>query len=272
MTVTLNRCLFATLVSALLAAPAFAQDDAPEPVPFADGELTVTETDDFEKVLAFDGRELARDYVVMFDRIADVGGTDVAFFSVGPGGNACAPATVMVWKPQDGEVTSATFDKECDTPSAAVSDYAVFFVPYLLPGDTADVRAWNPQEGFRLHGVIAYAPEPGTGWDNLEPAAISHPLDLFRNAAIYAAAQSLLADDLSGVATGLGTAGAPEEAGSLIYARGCVPHACGGSDTFMVVDRDAKALYFAQQGEETRFWPARDQWPQAAAGLIPSDF
>lgn len=268
----LKTILSVSALAALLAWPAAAQDDAAEPIPFAGGELTVTETEDFEKILAFDGRELARDYFVMFDRIASVGGTDVAFFSVGPGGNACAPAAVMVWKPQAGEVTSAALDDECDTPAAAISDYEVFFVPYLLPGATADVRVWNPQEGFRMHGRIAYAPEPDTGWDTLDQAALSHPMDLFRNAAIYAAAQSLLGDELGDVALGLGTSSMPTEAGGLLYARGCVPHACGGSDTFMVVDRDAQALYFAQQGDQKSYWPARDQWPQAAAALIPSDF
>ena len=266
------KTILSAALIALAATPVTAQDDAPETVPFAGGEFTITETEDYEKILAFDGRELARDYVVMLDRIVDVRGTAVAFFSVGPGGNACAPATVMVWKPQDAEVTTAKLADECNTPAAAVSDYEVFFVPYLLPGDTADVRAWNPDDGFRLQGVIAYAPEPGTDWDSLDLAAAPHPLDLFRNASIYATAQSLLGDALSEVATGLGTSSAPEEADGLLSARGCVPHACGVSDTFMIVDRDAKALYFAQQGEETRFWPARGEWPQAAASLIPSDF
>lgn len=261
------------LVSAFVTLPAFAQDDDPAPVPFAGGEFTITETDDLDKILAFDGEELARDYVVMFDRIADVGGTEVAFFSVGPGGNACAPSVVMVWKPQDGGVQSATTGDDCATPAPAVSDYEVFFVPYLLPGDTAELRVWNPDEGFRLHGSLAYAPEPDTSWASFDPATISHPLDLFRNAAIYTAAQALLGDDLSTVAMGLGTAGQPEpEAGGLLAARGCVPHACGGSDTFVVVDPTAQALYFAQQGDTTAYWPARDQWPDAAASLIPSDF
>ena len=268
------RTAFATiLVSAFAALPAFAQDEDPAPVSFAGGEFTITETDDLDKILAFDGEELARDYFVMFDRIADVGGTEVAFFSVGPGGNACAPSVVMVWKPQDGGVQTATTGDDCATPAPAVSDYEVFFVPYLLPGDTAELRVWNPDEGFRMHGSLAYAPEPDTGWETFNPTTLSHPLDLFRNAGIYAAAQALLGDELSTVAMGLGTAGQPEvQADGLVTARGCVPHACGGSDTFVVVNPSTHALYFAQQGEQTSYWPARDQWPDAAASLIPSDF
>src|SRR5690606_16822896 len=125
----------------------------------------------------------------------------------------------------------------------------------------------------QVHGHLTYAPEPGTNWAGLEPASLAHPLDLFRNADVYAAAQRLLGDDLSDVTMGLGTAGRPEEAGDgVVQARGCVPHACGGSDTFVVVDTRAQSLYFAQQGEETRYWPARADWPAAAEALIPSDF
>ena len=262
----------AVLAAMLLAVPAAAQDD-PEPIAFAGGELTITETADFDKVLAFDGEELARDYFVMFDRVAEIGGTQVAFFRVGPGGNACAPSVVMVWKPQDGAVQKAESGDDCATPAPAISDYEVFFVPYLLPGATADLRVWNPEEGFRIHGSLAYAPEPDTGWATFDPAEVSHPLDLFRNAGIYAAAKALLGDDLPSVAMGLGTAGQPDDQpDGLVAARGCVPHACGGSDTFVVVDPAAKALYFAQQGTDTTYWPARAAWPDAASSLIPSDF
>lgn len=246
----------------------------PERIEFADGEFTITETDDFEKVLAFDGRELARDYMIFFDRVADVGGTEVAFFSVGPGGNACAPSALMVWKPEDGEMTTAALEDECDAPAPAITDYEVFFVPYLLPGETADIRAWNPDEGFRMHGALSYAPEPGTDWASFDPGAVSHPLDLFRNADIYAAARAILGDDLVDVTSGLGTAGEPDVApDGLVSARGCVPHACGLADTFVVVDRAARKLFFAQQDEPAaRFWPERGEWPASAAALIPSDF
>ncbi|MEO3387203.1 hypothetical protein [Mesorhizobium sp. CAU 1741] len=272
MTLLSTSRLCALLLIGLAAIPASAQDDPPETIDFAGGELSITETPDYDKVLAFNGEELARDYFVMFDRIADVAGTDVAFFSVGPGGNACSPSIVMVWKPQDGNITSATTEDDCDTPAPAVTDYGVYFVPYLLPGEQADLRIWTPEQGFSVHGRLTYAPEPGTDWASFDPATVSHPLDLFRNADIYAAAQALLEDDLGEVAMGLGTAGSPEMANGLVSARGCVPHACGGSDSFVVIDPLGEAVYFAQQGDGTRFWPARDEWPAEADALIPSDF
>ena len=263
----------AVLAFAVLAAlPASAQQDEPQRIAFAGGELTITETPDYEKVLAFDGRELAREYQVFFNRIAEVGDTEVAFFSVGPGGNACSPAALMVWRQQDGEVTTATFDEDCATPAPAVTDYEVFFVPYLLPGQTAEVKAWSPDQGFRMHGTLAFAPEPDTDWSSLD-AAGSYPLDLFRNAAVHAAAQALLGDAFGEVATGLGTAGMLDTTpGGLVWGRGCVPHACGVSDTLVVVDTQARSLFFAQQGEPVRFWPERAAWPADAAALIPADF
>ena len=59
----------------------------PQSYPFASGTLTITETEDFDKVLAFNGKELTRNYVVNYDRIVEVGGQQVALFDVGDGGN-----------------------------------------------------------------------------------------------------------------------------------------------------------------------------------------
>lgn len=259
-------------LGALAGGPALAQE--PERIDFAGGAFTITETEDAEKILAFDGRELARDYFVSLERIADVAGTAVAFFSVGPGGNACAPATVMAWKPEGGDIKTAALDDDCDAPAAAVGDYGVFFVPYLLPGETGEVHVWTPAEGFSLHGMLAYAPEPGTGWDTFDPAGLSHPMEALRNAGVYTAARALLGDGLADVAIGLSVASAPEtSAGGLVAGRGCVPHACGLSDTFIVVDKAARAVFFAQQDEgATLYWPARGNWPAAVAALLPSDF
>ncbi len=263
--------LLSTALS-LSAVAALAQDD--ERIEFAGSAFTITETGDAEKILAFDGKELARDYFINLDRIADVDGTSVAFFSVGPGGNACAPSTVMAWKPDGGEITTAALDDDCDSPAAAISDYGVFFVPFLLPGETGLVHVWTPAEGFSVHGALNYAPEPETGWGSFDPAALSHPMDALSNADIYAAAQALTGDELPDVARGLSVSGKPDvSAGGLVSGRGCVPHACSLSDTFIVIDKAARAVFLAQQDEKaTRYWPARDKWPAAIAALIPSDF
>lgn len=271
----LGKAAAVTFLTLCLAALAVAQEDAVESFAFAGGELTITQTPDYERVLAFDGRELARDYFVFLDRIDAVAGIDVAIVYVGSGGNACAPAVAMVWKPDDGNVRADVVGEgDCATPAPAISDNAVYFVPWLLPGQSARVRTWSPEDGLRLHGQITYVPEPDTTWSDLDGAAITHPLDFFRNADVYAAAQALLGHDLEAVATGLGTASRPERSeGGIWSATGCVPHACGVSDGFIAVDPSARAAYFAQQGEEgTDFWPSRDRWPAGVAAALPSAF
>ena len=94
--------LLCAALAPMAAGPAAAQDEAP--VAFAGGRLTVTEDGDGRKVLAFDGRELARNYYVFYDRTVEVGGAEVALYEIGDGGNACGATTNIVWKPEGGEV------------------------------------------------------------------------------------------------------------------------------------------------------------------------
>lgn len=108
------------------------------PIPFEGGQLTITQPEqDGEKVLSYDGKQLASNYDVFFDRIVKIGDVNVALVDVGDGGNQCGPAKVIVWKPKDGEIQTTTVEQdECGAPPAAISDSAVYFVPYLLPGDS----------------------------------------------------------------------------------------------------------------------------------------
>ncbi|RUZ80039.1 hypothetical protein EN942_27365, partial [Mesorhizobium sp. M7A.F.Ca.CA.001.14.1.1] len=82
-------------------------DDKQAPVPFEGGTLTITQKEQYgEKVLAYDGKQLASNYDVFFDKTVEVGGVKVALFDVGDGGNQCGPATVIVWKPEGGTIQS----------------------------------------------------------------------------------------------------------------------------------------------------------------------
>ncbi len=60
--------------------------------------------------------------------------------------------------------------------------------------------------------------------------------------------------------------GTEKTASGIVYASGCVPHACGVSDGFMAIDAAAKKLYFAQQKDEqgasgADAWPDLKEWP-----------
>ncbi|MHA6686005.1 hypothetical protein [Mesorhizobium sp. A556] len=254
----------ALICAALYGAAAHAQDKQ-APVPFAGGQLTVTQTEDYgEKTLAFDGKELAHNYVVYFDRIAKVDGTDVALFDVGDGGNACGPAKLMVWKPQNGGIeTDSIGEDDCGAPVMAVNENQIYFVPWLMPGGSAPVKTWSPSAGFALAGTLTYTPDPGTGWEDIDASKYDNIIDAFHNEAVYTAATKLLGDRLTDVTTALLVGGGTEKTASgIIYASGCVPHACGGSDGFMAIDAGAQKLYFAQENEKgADAWPTLKTWP-----------
>lgn len=262
----LSRWVSAGLMSAALCGAAAAQEKQ-APIPFAGGQLTITQSEEYgEKSLSFDGKELAHNYVVYFDRIAKVDGIDVALFDVGDGGNACGPAKVMVWKPADGDIESASSgEQDCGAPVMAVNENDIYFVPWLMPGGSAPVKKWSPLRGFLLAGNLTYTPDPGTGWKDIDGSKYDNIIDAFHNEAVYETAQKLLGDQLGDVTTALLVgSGTEKTASGIIYATGCVPHACGVSDGFMAIDADAQKLYFAQQGDNPSIatWPQLEDWPQ----------
>lgn len=263
----LRKALAASLLLGLLTAPGFAQDAAaPENIPFEGGAFTITQNEASEKVLAFDGKEIARNYTLLFDKAVKVGETNAALFSVGDGGNACGTSTVIAWK-RDDQLQSVVVGKDdCGgAPPASVSDSRIYFVPHLLPGESKALQFWSPDEGLKTAGNLAFTPQPGTTWDNFDPKAARYMVDAFGNAAIYDAARALLGVDMSRVINGLLTGGDVQvQDDGILTGYGCVPHACGVSDSFMAVDPKAKKLYFAQQtsdGGAPRVWPGPDEWP-----------
>jgi hypothetical protein len=248
------------------AAEAWAQDQlaAPEKYPFEGGTLTITPTIDLDKVLDFDGKELARNYDLSLDRMIEVNGMKVALFAVGDGGNMCPPSTVIVWKPEGADIKSETVGGDCGGPSPAATTAGIYFVPYLLPGASGDVRQWTPGKGVQLVGRLSYAPESGTTWDDLDPTKFDNVTDALRNEAVYEAAKKLLGEKLTDVTTGLLVGGGTQSTASgAFYAAGCVPHDCGGADGFMAVDPKGHKVYFAQRADEGKIaaWPSLKKWP-----------
>lgn len=268
---------FAAMTVALVIAAtpaAVAQDplEPPQNIAFEGGTFTITQNDDFEKVLAFDGREIARNYMMFHDGIVKVGETSIALFSVGDGGNACGAAQVIAWKPKDGELSTTVVGDDCDgAPPAAVTEAGLYFVPYVAPGGSLPVRFWSPEGGLRVSGMLTFAPQPGTGWNTLDPEKLDGMVDAFDNAGVYDAAQALLGDRLGDVVAGLFTGGQAEKQNDgTITGYGCVPHACGVSDTFMAIDPKARKLFFAQQSEAgaPKAWPPLADWPAGLKSMM----
>lgn len=247
------------------AEPAAPAEPAPEaPIPFEGGSFTIQETADGDKILAYDGQELARNYVVYFDRTVTLGETNVALFDVGDGGNQCGPATVIIWKPKDDGIRTETIGEDCGAPPAAATEQELYFVPYLIPGSSREVLVWSPEKGLRVSGMMIFTPQPGTGWQQIAGAELDSIVDAFDNEAVYAAARKLLGSRLTDFATGLLTGGSVERTTSgILFGSGCVPHACGSADAFMAVDTASRKLYLAQTGEnpEPETWPPLKTWP-----------
>ncbi|PWK76048.1 hypothetical protein [Aminobacter sp. AP02] len=259
-----SSTLLAAFALALTASSVQAQESAPQTVPFEGGTFTITETPQLDKILAYDGKELARDYVAYYERTVDLNGTKVAIFDVGGGGNACGPQTVLAWKTEAGIQSTVVGEGECGTPPASATGDTLYFVPYLRPGASAPVRVWSPQEGLKVAGELSFVPQPGTSWADIVADKITYPSDFFANAELYAAAQVLLGNELEQVALGLSVAGETKKTASgILFTSGCVPHACGSSDAFIGVDVAGKKLYFAQQGDkpEPKTWPTLTAWP-----------
>lgn len=148
-----------------------------ETVTFAGGEITIAENDDYEKIVTFNGRELGRDFYAHLNRVVTIGDTDVALVSLGPGGNACSGYTMIIWPDGTGGVETAMPEDTCQSPEPAVTDYAIYFVPYVGPGEEMPVRRWTPADGFATAGIIRFSPEPGTVWADLAATPPNHPLD-----------------------------------------------------------------------------------------------
>ncbi|UCI08262.1 hypothetical protein [Mesorhizobium sp. B1-1-8] len=245
---------------------ALAEDDKQAPIPFEGGQLTITQPEqDGEKVLSYDGQQLASNYDVSFDKIVKIGDVDVALVDVGDGGNQCGPAKVIVWKPKDGEIRTTTVEQdECGAPPAAIADDAIYFVPFLLPGESKPALQWSPTGGLTTSGELTYTPEPGTDWKDVDPSKYDNIVDAFHNEAVYKAGQALLGKDMPDFATSLLVGGGTEKTASgAFYASGCVPHDCGGNDGFMAVDPAQHKVYFARRGDngEPQGWPPLKSWP-----------
>jgi len=260
------RFRLASILAAALALPASAdaQQTPLESYSFENGALTIEVARDQERVLSFNGRELARNYQVTLNQIAGVNGMSVAVFSVGNGDALCGPASVIVWKPKGGEVKAETVGEKCGSPPPAIARDGIYFVPYLLPGASGVVEKWSPEKGLRTIGALSFAPQPGTDWPDLDPAGFDSVVDALSNEAVYAASKKLLVDKLPEVVTGLLAAAGTQSLGSgIFYSSGCVGEECNPGDAFMAIDVDAHSLYFAELSDGARIaaWPRIKNWP-----------
>ena len=257
--------LTAALLS-LVVQTASAQEELPAAVKFGDGEISFARGEDEEIAVTVNGQEIYRNYFVTFERLAKVGGTDVALLLGGPGGNACGPSSLIVTQPEGSPDAKVDIvGEDCGAPPVTVMPHEIRFVPYLVPGATETVQKWTPDGGLAEAEEISYQPQEGSNWDSLDPAKADHPYALLNNADIYAAAQNLTGDKFSELVTLLGVAGPPEVLdGGLVASPGCQAHACGTANGFLGLDLENSQVFAATKysNADAALWPADiSAWP-----------
>ncbi|MEQ9180790.1 MAG: hypothetical protein RIF44_19035, partial [Nitratireductor sp.] len=107
-----SRILISVFGALLATGAARAEAEEVQRYSFQGGELTIARQD-YERVLAYEGRALHRAYFIGFDRIVTVRDVEVALLTAGNGGNACGPYTIMLWKPENGDVKTEIVGEEC---------------------------------------------------------------------------------------------------------------------------------------------------------------
>lgn len=262
------RLFTLTLILAGSVAAARAEADLPAAVPFAGGVFTFAIGEDEEIALSYAGQEVHRAPMIRFDRILTVGGVEAALFHAGDGGNGCGPQMLIFTLPKDAvDPVVDIAGEECGAPDPALTNDGLIFVPQVPPGGTALVERWTPKGGVTIAGELSFIPQPETGWEELDPAKITHPVELFNISEIYAALQELAGDRFVELADKLGTASPPALIdGKFLAAPGCQPSACASNQGFAGLDIESKAVFAAMRGEEgaETLWPSdKAKWPEA---------
>lgn len=242
-------------------------------VPFAGGTLSVRAVEG-EKAVFFNEGEIARDLSAQLLRQLNVGGAPVALYAMGANAESSAPCNgflVIVWRDPVGTVRGGTPPFICGTDEPAVtSDALYFFSDTIAPGQVNPMVRWTADKGFAIAADLAFAPVPGSGWDQLPDRGLS-VRRLMENAAVYGQASATLGDQLFGVVQALenGQKVVNPEPGVHI-AQGCAPNQCEQVQALGIVDGVHQGTYFAARvgGEIARIWPDREKWPPRARSIL----
>ncbi|PLP56925.1 hypothetical protein CYK37_21985 [Mesorhizobium loti] len=219
-------------------------------------------------VLAYEGKEIAHDFFISFNRIAKIDDTDVALFNLENGGAGCKPRVLILWK-KEGSATlqsKRSEEDDCGQLSMAVADDVIYFMPDVLPGgDSMSILQWTPLGGLATAGRLSFAPDPNTGWDDIDLSGGWGIVHAFTNEAVYKAAEKLLDGRLRNVAESLLISnGVRKTRSGVFYGSGNKPHAGADGQAFMAVDVKSRKLYFAWKSDksELQTWPALGDWPK----------
>lgn len=241
-------------------------------VPFGGSTLDIRSIGD-EQAVFLGERELARDLSARFGKRLRLGGSDVVMVEMGAGSGAiCDGFLLVVWQDDQGRLFAKTPPYICGiVPHSVRGDDLYFFSDVLDPGQNQPVVRWKADRGFELAGNLAFAPSPGTGWEQLNASGRT-ARDLFSNAAVYAEAQRTASDQLYGLVKALSSGPEPQspEPGVFVL-EGCSPNQCDTIQALCIVDAVHRRVMFAARtgGALARIWPEdRTQWTGRAAEAL----
>jgi hypothetical protein len=246
----------------LLAALPLAAQERPVPVKIGPAMLEIVDRAEAGHELRHDDRVLAKEYRIEPGPVVASGDAHVAVFDMWGGGNACVAWPLVVLVDAAGKVAlDRRFETECTGFAYASQTDAIVLVRRAFPFE--DGAVWQAAgNGVRFLGTLKFAPQPNSTWADLDKA-LDHPLSLFDVAPLDAAVRKLTGSSYAEFARALGVASPVEARGPYLIGSGCLPHACGDTEGFLAIEREAKRIFLGLKTRgRVRAWPALAAWPK----------
>lgn len=261
--------LGATALWALLGMAAHAQEA--ELYPLGSTTVDVTENNDFEKELRYEGKVLLADSMVVLDAQIVASGVALRTGTSSAGGNACAGQRFVIWQ-QGAEVKLAQVDDPCYIADPVVSDGVLRLVGEPLPGAPGRIWAFDPAKGLVEEAPVAFGAATGTGWEDVAKLdEHAHPIDALKIAPVYHQLQNALTPEhfarFSEILSELGSGG-PVPEGYAGHA--CVKLDCETVHADLIIDTAAQQVFAAWSDGDNQFaFPGNfDSWPDWARAQL----
>lgn len=208
------------------------------------------------------------DHVASFE----LAGTHVAAIEASSGGNACPGHPVLLLARAEGGAEKVIeLPDECAgyRIEKAGEGLEIRYLPEI--GLETPLYHWTPETGLAFQRMLAFSPEPGTGWADIAEATPEHPGAVFANEALYLAIRARVGRHaFADFAHALGVAPPAVREGDLVLLRGCWPHRCDEAGGLMVLDLGRRLVYAAMNDfGEARAWPEpATDWPAPVRDML----
>jgi hypothetical protein len=231
------------------------------------GHRVAVESDDDGEILKVDDREVHRNIYVHIERVAVIDDVRTIVGTSSDGGNACAPTPFVLTLPAGDEPKLEMFPEDCAGPTSSEEDGKLVFTAEPLPGRDGERWSWDPTNGFKSMGALAFKSDPGKGWNSLVSAPPEHPSGLYDFGAIADQLDELLGDDAADfkeIITGVGSGELRDD--GFYVGTSCLPHSCGAVEAIVVADTTEEQVYVAWKPLDAKIIvrPEVKSWPASA--------